>query len=378
MQKKIIALAVAGLVSGAAFAQVAPNNVTLYGIIDMGYLYQGSNVAPGGDNYSGIDAGGQDGSRFGFKGNEDLGNGLSVGFETEFDFGTDYTSGGLTVAKNSLNLSGKSWGTVKAGSFGSVTDDIQGMSESGGMGWGNGVVALKVNDSAYNAVEYISPNWSGFGLKVGYSTNYRNSQDSAAVQGAENANVPAWFGEVSYVNGGLKVGFAAQTEKSDTRNFDKTEYVLAGGYNFGKFQLGAGYGWADAQADGVAGVAGVPDVGLVQGTNAIAPIPMFDVKRQSWVITAGFDVTAIDHIAASYSGSSFKNHDAANTAWSHNYDTDAFGISYTHNLSKRTNIYASAYTADANHGFITVDSNSGNTAESGYENGVKFGVRHQF
>jgi len=38
MQKKIIALAVAGLVSGAAFAQ---SNVTIYGNLDIGY-FQGS------------------------------------------------------------------------------------------------------------------------------------------------------------------------------------------------------------------------------------------------------------------------------------------------------------------------------------------------
>ena len=35
MQKKIIALAIAGLVSGAAFAQ---SNVTVYGIADMSYV----------------------------------------------------------------------------------------------------------------------------------------------------------------------------------------------------------------------------------------------------------------------------------------------------------------------------------------------------
>ncbi len=35
MQKKIIALAVAGLVSGAAFAQ---SNVVIYGIADLGYV----------------------------------------------------------------------------------------------------------------------------------------------------------------------------------------------------------------------------------------------------------------------------------------------------------------------------------------------------
>jgi predicted porin len=61
MQKKIIALAVAGLVSGAAFAQ---SNVTVYGI----------RKAKSTD-------GGQDGSRVGFKGTEDLGNGLSAFFQ---------------------------------------------------------------------------------------------------------------------------------------------------------------------------------------------------------------------------------------------------------------------------------------------------------
>jgi predicted porin len=36
MQKKLIALAVASLASGAAFAQT---NVTMYGIADAGYVY---------------------------------------------------------------------------------------------------------------------------------------------------------------------------------------------------------------------------------------------------------------------------------------------------------------------------------------------------
>ena len=37
MQKKLIALAVAGLASTAAFAQT---NVTIYGIVDYGYAYR--------------------------------------------------------------------------------------------------------------------------------------------------------------------------------------------------------------------------------------------------------------------------------------------------------------------------------------------------
>jgi predicted porin len=44
MQKKIIALAVASLASGAALAQT---NVTIYGIADAGYVY-----SSGGDSVS--------------------------------------------------------------------------------------------------------------------------------------------------------------------------------------------------------------------------------------------------------------------------------------------------------------------------------------
>ena len=77
MQKKIIALAVAGLVSGVAFAQ---SNVTIYGVADANYYYAS------GDNLSrtGVDSGGLNGSRIGFKGEEALGNGLKAIFTMEY------------------------------------------------------------------------------------------------------------------------------------------------------------------------------------------------------------------------------------------------------------------------------------------------------
>jgi hypothetical protein len=88
MQKKIIALAVAGLASGAALAQT---NVTIYGIADAAYVYssgdpgntRGVAGSPGvginGTNtFSGIQSGMLSGSRLGFKGEEALGNGLKA------------------------------------------------------------------------------------------------------------------------------------------------------------------------------------------------------------------------------------------------------------------------------------------------------------
>ncbi len=57
MQKKLIALAVAGLASTAAFAQT---NVTIYGVADAGYVYSSGGrfaAARGDANFSGIQTG---------------------------------------------------------------------------------------------------------------------------------------------------------------------------------------------------------------------------------------------------------------------------------------------------------------------------------
>ena len=77
MQKKLIALAIAGLASSAAFAQT---NVTVYGLVDMGVI----NVkADGRSSGWKIDNGLSAGSRLGFKGEEALGNGLKAVFTLE-------------------------------------------------------------------------------------------------------------------------------------------------------------------------------------------------------------------------------------------------------------------------------------------------------
>ena len=81
MQKKIIALAVAGLASTAAFAQ---SNVTIYGSVDMGYSYRYDSTTAhpaagkGLSSQSAINGGQAQGNRLGFKGVEDLGNGVQV------------------------------------------------------------------------------------------------------------------------------------------------------------------------------------------------------------------------------------------------------------------------------------------------------------
>ena len=102
MQKKIIALAVAGL-STAAIAQT---NVTIYGVADVSA--QGTSMGKG----SAVGANPADGGSFnmksnssliGFKGTEDLGNGLKGLFQIETNVNMTGQSSGQGVAANTSN-----------------------------------------------------------------------------------------------------------------------------------------------------------------------------------------------------------------------------------------------------------------------------------
>ena len=104
-----IALAVFGAFSGAASAQ---SNVTVYGIADIALTHSRSDISP---SRVGVDSGNWYGSRLGFRGTEDLGNGVSVNFQLENGFGID--DGTL---KQSGRLFGRhSWVGLK-GDFGTV------------------------------------------------------------------------------------------------------------------------------------------------------------------------------------------------------------------------------------------------------------------
>ena len=99
MKKSLLALAVFGAFSGAAFAQ---SNVQLYGIIDLGVThFTGLKPASGTGTVSstGLSSGAQSPSRIGVKGTEDLGGGLKVFFTAETGFCSAGTnSAALTTA----------------------------------------------------------------------------------------------------------------------------------------------------------------------------------------------------------------------------------------------------------------------------------------
>ena len=352
MQKKIIALAVTGLLSGVAFAQT---NVTIYGTLDMAYVHQSNAVATGADAYNAVDDGGWDRSRFGLKGTEDLGNGLSVSFQQEFGLRADNQNGATIQRASFVSLAGKGWGSVKAGGFWSVVDDVaSGISAGGGgqVDWGEGVIDFSLRTFANNAVQFESLDYSGFKFGVGYSSNFYVGQDNPE----SDENMRALFGAASYSNGGLYVGAAYTKGKEDSINLDYDEWLLGASYDFGVAKVGLAYADAAFDRDG--------NFSVINATN--------ELDRKTWRANVSVPITAKDTVTLSYTDSNLERGDGLK-----DYDASAWGIAYMHALSKRTNLYAAAYTADADQGFIAPGAD-GDVTYTGFETGFKVGIRHQF
>ena len=99
MKKTLIAMGVLGAFSSLAFAA---SNVTLYGIIEEGVIVQ---KAKHGDNKVELNSGFGQGSRWGIKGVEDLGNGYSAGFVLEQGFNADNGNEATSGKPSAVNLS---------------------------------------------------------------------------------------------------------------------------------------------------------------------------------------------------------------------------------------------------------------------------------
>lgn len=87
-KKSMAVLAVLSLSAGVACA----SEVTLYGIVDNGFLYKHAKVEDGETTKTdsfGLESGITSTSRFGIKGSKDLGNGLTVSFRLENGLNSD-------------------------------------------------------------------------------------------------------------------------------------------------------------------------------------------------------------------------------------------------------------------------------------------------
>jgi predicted porin len=155
-------------VAGAA---VADSNITLYGLVDMGVARESGGAA---GSITKLSNGIANGSRFGFKGSEDLGNGLSAFFDIQNGFNADTGTlgqGGLLFGRQAfVGLKG-AFGTVKMGRQYTVIDDLVGASDPFGNGYAGrlqNVFAKNYASRIDNNLMYGTPNVNGFDANIAY------------------------------------------------------------------------------------------------------------------------------------------------------------------------------------------------------------------
>ena len=387
MQKKIIALAVAGLVSGAAFAQ---SNVVIYGVADAGYVYGSDSYAKDVKSSGKIYSGGQSGSRLGFRGTEDLGNGLSATFRLEqginIDNG-DSAQGGRTFGRwSTVGLSSKSWGDLEIGRRDTFNDQLMGGFDVTGRNTVAQASPIMRNQSRYsNMVAYTSPTWSGFQVKAGVSTAAWDANEVepgtstttcsvkppagslSTCSTSIGTNVRALTAGLTYINGPLKVGGVYEYNKAQSvegQSFDAgNQWVVAAAYDFGMVALSAEYGQINNSDDAALG-------GANTALGAASEITKIE-KRKQWTVGAMFKLGAKDRIGVQYA----RGENEFFAAATDDEKANMWGVNYFHDLSKRTNVYA---------GYGTISQSKSNTVKYGldgqgtYEKAIQIGLRHQF
>ncbi|MCX4149923.1 MULTISPECIES: porin [Paraburkholderia] len=183
----------------------AQSSVTLYGLIDEGLLY---NTNSSGKQVVSLANSNLVGNRWGLKGNEDLGGGLSAIFVLE---------NGFNVTTGTLGQGGAEFGRQAyvgiAGNFGKITLGRQydPLAEylsiySAAAPWASVYAAhpadldnLNATKRTNNAIKFRSPDWMGFSLSAMYGVG--------GMAGNVTGN-SVWSVAVNYIGGPLSAGVA--------------------------------------------------------------------------------------------------------------------------------------------------------------------------
>lgn len=265
MKKTLAAVAVLGAFAGSALAA----DVQLYGIVDTGLQYvhgdtDSTSANSDFDSFS-MESGMASGSRFGFKGTEDLGNGLTVGFILEdgikSDTGVDDDV--LFNRESSLFLQG-GFGKVAFGRIGSFNGGVSSWAKYGvmsvfGTSWGDysaqaGTWAMGAG-MWNNMIAYETPSFAGFKVFAQYGMGNQVKEGSPEkLVGEENESSSDRYYAIgaSYNNGPLSLYFAVDSinyasygASNDPNGDDSLTVTFGGNYDFEVVKLYAGAQYFD-------------------------------------------------------------------------------------------------------------------------------------
>jgi predicted porin len=345
MKKIALSTLSLALLSAAGVAH-AQSSVTLYGVIDESLTFV-HNANPAGNNQWSLgnsSAGDLAGSRWGVKGQEALGNGLSAIFQLENGFdpsnGTNQQGGREFGRQAFVGLSSDKYGTLTLGrQYDPVVDLVQGITADNYFGstfaTAGDVDNYDNSSRTSNAVKYLSANYAGFQFEGMYAFG--------GVAGTTGSG-QTWSVAAAYNNGplGLAAGYFVADNNNGARpvtaasngwsagatsggTFDGSLINLGYGtaksiniarfaaqYVVGPFTFGAGYSNAQYKSDAFSAFSSTEKFNTGQGFVAYQATPAL-------LVGAGYSYTK-------------SNGDTSAT-----YHQVSLGADY--NLSKRTDVY---------------------------------------
>lgn len=401
MKKSLIALAVAS----AFVAPAAMAEVNVYGKVDMAFGSTNNGAISTNQISSQV-------TKLGFKGSEDLGDGLNVIWQIEQQIDIDNAASGQSshntfATRNSFaGLKSSSMGTVLMGRhdtpyklatrgldpFGDQLADNRSL--MGGAGGANGPTATNhySNTSAAafdgrqgNVLAYITPDMNGFTGAVAYVAGAETATASTDTKGSAwslmgTYKADALYGALAYevhdlgtagtgtIVGGAAGNFAAAGTKEHA-------WKLGVGYTLSAFDLGFVY---EKTTDNLGGAGGGQTNDMLAG--ACTAVGQNCYGHSAYTLSGKYSFSN-DDVKLAYTAAGKLNGAAAGT------DTSAkqWSVGYDHNLSKTTSLYAQ-YTsiknaANATYSVANYGSTAGGFAASAAGqsvNGFGLGLKHSF
>jgi len=361
MKKSLIALAVAGAFAAPAFA--ATENVDVYGKVhaSISMFDDQQDVTTGGATAVNDVQISSNASRFGIKGAEDLGGGLSGIWQIESGVNLDEQTGTLASRNSFVGLKG-GFGTVLLGNHDTPLKLVGRAVDLFGdtMADSRNVNGVGSDARAKNVLAYITPNMGGFGVAAAYSTDF-NGTANATGDAKDNAvyNLSA-----TYNNGPIFVGLGYGDGDGHENAGIGSQLRLAAGLTFGPAKIVAQFDTLDDDSH-FQGQAGDFESFMVGAAFTFGNVVL---KANYMEGTYDGDINAVDELGAAPQAG---------------YDVEQFTIGADYNLSKRTTVYA-LYAAGTN---ITMGKGAGSSdqlAGSNLQVGdrdisvVSLGVVHSF
>ena len=350
MKKTLIAVAALSAMAASAMAA----NVTAYGTADLGLLFQNTKTS----GYTGTDAkkngtvrkttmesGLNSASKFGLKGEEDLGS-YKVGFNYEGAISADTGKSTLFERLAVLKVTG-AFGALQAGRMGAITGGTNGGVMTAGMaGTGTsfkagGAEALMITETSRinNGIQYKTPSFAGFTAAVQYSLG---TTDNGNLHNSDT------FGAVTlqYSNSGLNIGVGFDQTKpanrKSLRNTHQPRTILGYvNYDFGVATAYLGYQYNEHKF--VAPGSTYTGLGIKVAEVTDTENPAKNAERSDYtsnVVTVAAKIPVAGGNLFPQVGY-FKAEDKANAAMD---DIKGFNVAatYTYALSKRTTLWGSA------------------------------------